>query len=278
MCKKLFKSIIFISLLFFIIINFSACSQVRVMTINNEDGTIDELVSVTLDENAILNSGYNIANLKIEIENISKNKANEISQNLNSKIANDLFLVHDRESIEILNSFKNGITAVASQWKENTYVIGIRFKNVDVYKYYYNIKEETKTKTYIEEHFFYNKIYYYANNMYVKHNALYSSMNTYFSTHYSGLVDSETNQLMYTYVSDLRRQHSDADFVTKQDGKYYHTWIVSKDNLDEPIMLYYNVANPEASIMVSVAITFVVTLILFAVGFVINRNKKNDTE
>lgn len=278
MCKKIFKPIILISLLFFIIINFSACSQVKVMTVTNEDGTIDELVSITLDVEAVVNAGYNVADLKIEIESISKNKANEIAQNLNTKINRDLFLVQDKESIDTLNGFKDGITAVASQWKENTYVVGIRFENVDVYKYYYNIKEETKTKTYIEEHFFYDKVYYYASNMYVKHNALYSSMNNYFSAHYNGLIDSETNQLTYTYISDLRRQHSDADFVTKQNGKYYHTWVVDKDNLEDPIMLYYNVANPEASIIVSVAITFGVTLGLFVVGFVINKNKKNDTD
>ena len=39
-------------------------------------------------------------------------------------------------------------------------------------------------------------------------------------------------------------------------------------------MLYYNIANPESWIVVSVGITGVVTVILFIVGIIISKNKK----
>lgn len=250
------------------------------MTITNDDNTIDELVSVTLDEESIVTSGYNIIELKKEIENISRNKTNEIIESLNNKISRDLFLVGDIESVKILNSFKDGITAVTSKWQDDTFVVGIRFKNIDVYKYYYDIKEQTNTKTYVEKHFFYNKVYYYASTMYVKHHILYDGLNNYFSTQYNGLINSETNELLYTYVADMRRQHSDANYITKQDGKYYHTWVVDKDDLQKPIMLYYNVANPESWIIVSVCLALVVTVILSVVAIIIKltKNKKEDID
>ena len=82
----------------------------------------------------------------------------------------------------------NGIEIIKSDWKDNTYVIGIRFKNIDVYKYYYGIKENTKVEMQTDEHFFYDKVYYYASTMYVKHHDLYDSINVYYSTKYFSLL------------------------------------------------------------------------------------------
>ena len=61
--------------------------------------------------------------------------------------------------------------------------------------------------------------------------------------------------------------------VIKQNGEYYHTWIVDKDNIDEPIMLYYNIANPENFILVGLGIVGVVTIILIAIGAVLEKRK-----
>ena len=78
---------------------------------------------------------------------------------LNEKIFNDLLLTTDDETISTLNDFKDGISIIKSDWKDNTYAIGIRFKNIDVYKYYYGISENTNVEIQTEEHFFYNKVY-----------------------------------------------------------------------------------------------------------------------
>jgi len=99
---------------------------------------------------------------------------------------------------------------------------------------------------------------------------------------YPDLINSETNELLYTYKTDLRRQHSDADYITKQDGYYYHTWVVDPNNLDEPIMLYYNIANSENWIIVSLLATLGLTIVLSGVGlgiyFIKKRNKNEEQE
>ena len=261
-------------MLFVVALTFSACAQVRVMTIINDDDTIDELVSVTIVPEEVLNAGCNLTELKLDIETKSEAQATLMKDKLNDKIFKDLLLVGDAESIKVLNSFKDGISVVKSAWKDNTYAIGIRFKNIDVYKYYYGISENTNVEMQTEEHFFYNKVYYYASTMYVKHHDLYDSVNDYYSAHYPQLINSETNELLYTYKTDLRRQHSDADYITKQDGEYYHTWVVDPNNIEEQIMLYYNIANPENYIIVSICITLAVTIILATIGIVLNLTKK----
>ncbi|MBQ8615298.1 MAG: hypothetical protein IJ415_01865 [Clostridia bacterium] len=272
--KIINKSIIFIMLLFIVTLTFSACAQVRVMTITNDDDTIDELVTVTIVPEEVFNAGYNLSELKLDIETNSIAEAQKMADKLNQKIFADLLLVRDEESVNTLNGFKDGISVIKSDWNNNTYAIGIRFKNIDVYKYYYGITESTSVEMQTEEHFFYDKVYYYASTMYVKHHDLYTLVNNYYSTQYPELIESERNELLYTYKTDLRRQHSDADYITKQDGEYYHTWVVDKNNLDEPIMLYYNIANPENYVLVALGVTAAVSIILLAVGFIINKVKK----
>ena len=260
-------------LLFCVTICFSACAQVRVMTITNEDGTIDEFVSVSLNSEELNNYGYNLEELKYSIETNSVAEAQKMSDKLNQKIFDDLFLTFDAETISTLNSYRNGIEVVKSKWVDNNYNIAVRFKNIDVYKYYYNITDDVKVEMKTEEHFFYDKVYYYASTMYVKHHDLYTLVNNFYSAQYPELIESENNELLYTYKTDLRRQHSDADYVTKQNGEYYHTWIVDKDNINKPIMLYYNVANPENYIIVGLCATGVLSIILILVGLILNKAK-----
>lgn len=279
---KLFTNkLLIIFLLMLVALSFCACSQVSAMIITNEDDTIDEIVSITINREEIFNSEYNLNDIKYDIETNSYLKAQEMVDNLNNKIFMDLLLVSDKNSIADLNSLIDGMEVITSNWKNDTYVIGIRFKNIDVYRYYYNIKEENKVEMQTEKHFFYDKIYYYANTMYAKHNGLYNTLNNFFSTKYNGLIDSESNELLYTYVTTVRRQHSDANYITKQDGKYYHTWVVDKNNLEKPIMLYYNIANPENYIILALSITGGLSLILITISLILkglNKNKKEDAK
>lgn len=273
--KKSIKSLMLVLLLLVIALSFCGCAQVRAITISNDDGTVEELVTISLDTEAVVSAGYSVSELKIDIETKAKAQAQLMKDVLNQKVINDLFNVGtDLESANVLNSYKDGISIVSNNWKENDYVIGIRFKNIDVYKYYYGIKENSKPEMKEEEHFFYNKVYYYASTMYVKHHELYDSVNAYYSTKYPNLITSESNELLYTYKTDLRRQHSDADYITKQDGYYYHTWVVDPNNLDEPIMLYYNIANAGNWIIVSICVTLGVAVVLTIVGVIINLIKK----
>lgn len=256
---------------------FCACSTVRSMTITNDDGTIDELVYVTLDRGKLDNAGYtstDIEELKARINSTALSKAREIVENFNSRINNDLLVAMDAETKDTLLEFKNGISVVGNTWNDLTYVLGLRFKNSDVYKYYYNITASSTVNSTKEEHFLYTRVYYYGLNMYVDYSELYSSLYAEFSANYPEFIESEESELLYTYVTDLRREHSDADYVSFMDGKYYHTWVVDKENITEPVTLYYNIANSGNCILLCIGVSIVVCLILLIVGIVIDKKKK----
>lgn len=277
MTKQLFKPLCFILMLIILAFTFSACASVRATTITNEDKTIDELVTIELDEVELVRAGYSVVLLKEDIKTRSLVEAENVCKELNVKIEQHMLLDITDETKEILNSYKNGLSVVYADWQNNSFTIGIRFSSIDVYRYYYNITEDQQIQYYMEEHFFYNKIYYYASTKYVAYNELYNRMNEIYSMSYPDLINSESNELTYTYITESRREHSDADFVNKIDNKYYHTWIIDPKNVDKPVIIYYNVANTGNCILVCLAGTLVLTVILVLIGLIVNKTKKLKT-
>lgn len=276
MAKTQIKKLILIFMLIILAFCFCGCASVNVLTITNLDGSIDEIISVKLDVEAILTEGYTLEEIKTDIYVDATNEINTMIATLNNKIEFDLTRTEDEETIDILNSYKNGMELICSNpiWQDNQITIGVRFKDVNVYKYYYNIVENSKIEYRIEEHFFYDKLYYYANTMYVSHGDLYNKLYLKYSLQYPGLINSETTELNYTFVTDSRRQHSDADYIINSNGNYYHTWVIEKGEINKPIMLYYNVANSGNWIILGIGISLTACLIMLSVGLIIAKIKR----
>lgn len=277
MIKSKVKNFIIVIFLLLMTVCLSACSEVRAMTMTNDDGTIDELVYVTLNQEEIENSGYNLDEIKQRIETNSMNEANRIVSSFNLRIQIALSTITDEETRQVLQSYYDGIAVVGNVWEENTYVIGIRFEDIDVYRYYYNITESSTGYSDIEEHFLYNTVYYNSTNLYADYHDLYDRLSSYYSSYYPDLVDSENNQLLYTYVTDLHREHSNADYVSRIDGLYYHTWVIDPNNIEENIVIYYNLANQANCLLVCLAVGLGVLSILGIIALIINKKRKKNT-
>ena len=277
MVKSKIKNFIIIFLLLMTVC-LSACSEVRAMTMTNEDGTIDELVYVSLNQEEIENSGYSLNEIKQRIETSSMNEANRIVSSFNLRIQIALSTTTDDETRQVLQSYYDEIAIVGNSWEENTYVIGLRYKNINVYRYYYNITEANTGYSDIDEHFFYNTVYYNSTNLYADYHDLYDRLTSYYSSYYPDLIDSENNQLLYTYVTDLHREHSNADYISKIDGLYYHTWVIDQNDIDENIVIYYNLANQANCILICIAIAVGICAVLGIIALIINKKRKKNTD
>ena len=278
MVKSKIKNFIIIIFLLLMTVCLSACSEVRAMTMTNEDGTIDELVYVSLNQEEIENSGYSLNEIKQRIETSSMNEANRIVSSFNLRIQIALSTTTDDETRQVLQSYYDGIAIVGNSWEENTYVIGLRYKNINVYRYYYNITEANTGYSDIDEHFFYNTVYYNSTNLYADYHDLYDRLTSYYSSYYPDLIDSENNQLLYTYVTDLHREHSNADYISKIDGLYYHTWVIDQNDIDENIVIYYNLANQTNCILICIAIAVGICAVLGIIALIINKKRKKNTD
>lgn len=270
------KNIILFALMLIITFTFSGCASVRAMVITNLDNTIDETVTIELDEVAISTSGNNIQAVKENVLATAIIEAEEMKKYLNIKIETQIMLGVTNETLEILNSFRNGVEVVKSNWQENSLTVGVRFKNIDVYRYYYGIDAKSNIEYEKEEHFFYTKMYYQAYTMYVRHSDLCNKMYSKFSSEYPNLINSPTNKLLYTYTTESRREHSNADYLNNINGVYYHTWIVDGENITEPITIYYNVANAGNCILVCVLFTLILLLILLTISLITNLIKRKN--
>ncbi len=265
LCAILLLTVVFI---------FSACCEVRAMTVVNDNGTIDELVYVTLNNQQISNTGYSITDIKQDVSNTGFVEAKKIVEEFDKRIYVEILSTADEDTKEELRRLLGGIEILGNEWKGNDYLIGLRFRNNKVYRHYYNISGESSVKPREEKHFFYDKIIYEGMTMYVNYNSLYNNIYNKYTEKYPELISSE-NKIMYTYVSNLRREHSDADFITKMNGKYYHTWELEDGKTDLKITLYYNVANRSNWILVCVGTSILVGGILLIIGLIIEKSKKN---
>ena len=272
------RKILMICLLVVVTISFCACSSVRTMTVTNTDGTIDELVYISLDTQALIDAGYDnldIESMQTDITTTAMREASNIVDNFKQSIDDLLafnFTMDFKTRTDLLN-IRDGLEVVTSSWQDNTYVIGLRFSDINVYRYYYNITETTEIQPINEEHFLYTKVIYSGLNMYVNYSDLYLRLNQEFSAKYPEFIENE-NELLYTYVTESRREHSDADFITRLDGNYYHTWIVDGNNLAEPITLYYNIANRGNCILLCIGISILVCGMLLIIGLIVDKHKK----
>ncbi len=272
------RKILMICLLVVVTISFCACSSVRTMTVTNADGTIDELVYISLDTQAIIDAGYDnldIESMQTDITTTAMREASNIVDNFKQSIDDLLafnFTMDFKTRTDLLN-IRDGLEVVTSSWQDNTYVIGLRFSDINVYRYYYNITEEAEVQPTNEEHFLYTKVIYSGLNMYVNYSDLYLRLNQEFSAKFPEFIENE-NELLYTYVTESRREHSDADFITRLDGNYYHTWIVDGNNLGEEITLYYNIANRGNCILLCIGISIVVCGVLLIIGVIVDKHKK----
>lgn len=272
------RKILMICLLVVVTISFCACSSVRTMTVTNADGTIDELVYISLDTQALIDADYDnldIESMQTDITTTAMREASNIVDNFKQSIDDLLafnFTMDFKTRTDLLN-IRDGLEVVTSSWQDNTYVIGLRFSDINVYRYYYNITEEAEVQPTNEEHFLYTKVIYSGLNMYVNYSDLYLRLNQEFSAKYPEFIENE-NELLYTYVTESRREHSDADFITKLDGNYYHTWIVDGNNLGEEITLYYNIANRGNCILLCIGISILVCGVLLIIGLIVDKHKK----
>lgn len=272
MAKKSAVKVMFICLLLLVTICFSACSEVRAMTVLNDDGTVDELVYISLDEGTITSSGYTMDEIKTKVENVSVREAQAIINQFKFELAQDILLSTD-ETRKILVSYQDGIEILyLNEWENNTFVVGLRFKNADVYRYYYNMKNISETKVSTEEHFLYDKIYYSSSSMFADYSALYNKIYDEIISEYPNFINQE-NKLLYTYVTDSRREHSDADYITNLNGEYYHTWEVEPNNISTNVTFYYNVLNRANCIIVCIGTTILVSGILLLIGYIVEKRK-----
>ena len=273
------KTIMLTALLLLIVFCLVGCSQVNFVTYHNSDGSINEYVYITLDEQQVTQLGYNVTNVELEIKTNSYSQAQQLVSEYRAKLYEE-YLTKKLTNQDYTDYYK-GVNIIEQQWQDGKYVIGLKYDNSNCYKKYYNLlngstfsskgKEVKKT--------FYTKTYYYGTAGYGDYTIFNRIYNYYANTVFAS-ISPQNNKLTYSYAVSSRRMHSDADSVKlDSNGNYIHTWNVSPNEPARKICFYTISANRSVWIIACIAIGLVVTVVLCFIGiFVYNRNKKLNKE
>ncbi len=278
--KKIKLKIFSIIMLLLVAICFSACGSINVMTIVNDKGNVIQLVSVSLDEQAAMQAGYDLLELKNDIYLTGQREVENILNNLKANLTVRLHNSRNEdEQLKITSALLSEYFDIyKGEWKDNVFSIGLQFYDMDIYKTVYNIDDSTTQEFKRNSYFLYDKVYITSTMLYYGSTEFYNKIFNEFNSKYPNLINEDSGQLLYTIETDLRREHSDANYVNKIGNKYYHTWVVEKDNLDKEITLYYNVANAGNCILICVGISLLTCLILILICKIINKKKKKQVE
>ena len=269
------KPFALILILLSIVFCLAGCSQVEYTTYINTDGTIDEYLNITLDQEILEQHGFNIEVEKLNIQTFAKSTAENLIANYEEKLLADYRQTNITE--EEYNSYTNTIKAIEQNWKNNTYLIGLQFSNRESYNKYYQLLN-TDNKNFTTEQIIEKKLttttYHYRVSNYAKY-GLFGQIHQYYSTRYNTISNKPT--LKYSYMVPSKRFHSNADSVTvDNNGNYIHTWNIESDNLDRQLYFYTTKANTGFWISICIVISLTATAVLCTIA--IWKNEPNKTE
>ena len=254
------------------------CASVNFVTYHSDDGSIHEYVYITLDKQALLSHGYNVASVQFEIKSNSYQQANALVQQYRNKL--EIEYNGNKLTNTEYTELYNGIKIIEQDWENYKYTIGLHFNSSAIYKKYYellnNVTFNSKPKQ--VKKLFYTKSYYYGTTNYGDYSIFNTIYNYYNNTMFASISPQETS-LTYSYSVSTRRFHSDADKVhMDNNGNYIHTWNVDPNNPARPICFYTITANRSMWILTSVGISIAICLALCTAGVISYKKHKHKND
>lgn len=276
--KHKFNRIILSIMLVLLMFLLCGCASVNFVTYHSDDGSIQEYVYITLDKQALLSHGYNIASVQFEIKSNSYQQATTLVQEYRNKLEIEYHsnILTNYEYTELYN----GIKVIEQDWSDCKYTIGLHFNSSTIYKKYYELLNDvtfTSNPKQVKK-LFYTKSYYYGTTNYGDYSIFNTIYNYYNNTMFASISPQQTS-LTYSYSVSTRRFHSDADQVQMDNnGNYIHTWNVDPSNPARQICFYTITANRSVWILTAVGISLATCLVLCIVGVILHKKHKNSID
>ncbi|MBQ8748872.1 MAG: hypothetical protein IJZ29_00165 [Clostridia bacterium] len=264
---------------------FSGCAKVTYSLIRPDDYTITQQIKVELDSDAINEHGVNLIEMKSDIENYVLSYNSQMQNQFNSNLIT-LSLLSTYDST-LATKLKNAVIAEYA-WLGNTFIYNIHFNAIiedstlvlpveNVYYFYYtgSFEQEDEENDGIESQLKEDLFITMYKETYTTSfdSVMCDTIEQAFLDKY-GIYGFTTEDVAYAYQygQQYSRVHSDADYITNQDGVYIHTWNL--DSKDEEITLYRLYANQIPWYVVAIICGLLSVAIVFTIAYVKNRKSK----
>lgn len=259
----------------------TGCAKIDYTYLNN-GSQLTQIFSVELDSETLTENGINPLDVKTIV---NKKILDHFTIYEASFINNVNALMLDKEiSVELANNLKEKAVVVEGPvWLNNVVSVQITFNSVSDgeqtlnYQNIYNLYYTFELYPEIEE----NEIEYEGllRRLSETEYSIFNSniAQTYRNEIESSLTESGINldkepKFSYTYGTQYRRVHSDADKIS-YDGEYYlHSWNL--DSAEEKITLYRLYANQWIWYVIAIGVTVITVVVLIIVNAVKKKKSK----
>ncbi|MGN1223446.1 MAG: hypothetical protein ACI4T1_04965 [Christensenellales bacterium] len=250
----------------------TGCANIQYQRVIYSDGTIIDAIGVTINEQKIIDEGFNIVAVKNQI-------ATKMQGYLNTYI--NAFIVRDDnlnlfQKNTILNHIEYGVSEFN---EENTITASIKFKNGEdtsaytIFKYFYGlhlIEDEVndENETVVEE-FLYNKTITTGQTIFAGSDAQFVSNE--FISYFDNKFTQDDVELYYIFGTPQKKLHSDADFEFTQDSVNYYQWHLS--DFDDEIKTYTYQIKQVNWYLLALCLTFLLIIVLFIISLFQKKDK-----
>lgn len=277
------KRFIFLILIAMFCFTLTGCAKVDYTFLN--DGTkLTQIFSVELDSDKITQAGINPLEIKSIINEKIISHLNIYQASYESAV--NTYMEEDKISVKTANALKKAVTTQSPIWLNNIVTCQITFNTA--------VSEDQKIN--------YMNVYYlyYQNELYpdIEENEIltegflrrvsetdYSVFNSELANRYrtditTALADAEIDiesdvKYSYTYGTQYRRVHSDADTIN-YDGTYYlHSWNL--ENEEEQITIFRIYGN-QWIWYVAAASAGIITVVVLLIVSAVKKKKAHQVE
>lgn len=253
----------------------TGCASIDYSRVVEASGKVTDRVIITLDLEALANSGYHVSALVTTIAtDLDLLYFSNVREFVSVSLENENLTTTERLAIA-----QNITTSLTTSQNLTTIVATIVYGNQTVFNQYYawvqaqsepeEPQEETATgDVLVQDHGFYTTYIQTASNAYgnVVDGNLSPIFEKYFTTLHMGEHFTLTDlSLTQTYASSNLKLDSNATTVSYQDGLKVHTWTV--DPLGETTLQFYSYSpNTYAWYLTALGLALVVAISILAYG------------
>ncbi len=239
---------------------FSGCAQVEHSRVVYSDGRIVDAIAVKLDEEKIVNKGYDLASLKSKI----KTKMNKYILALQSS-----FLSRDDNLTTQEKSFVLFDMASEVGEKQGYIYATINFKDYTTFKYFYGLHLQDSSQTESEDENIVSTPLY-TKSVSVSQTVFASSIcediAQDFLNDYGGNFDLDDVDFSFLLGMPESRLHSNATTTYSSNGITYHEWNLSSTT--EEIVTFSYLLKPVNWYILALSLTFVLFIVLTLVAMI----------
>lgn len=230
------------------------------------DENIVEQITVTLQCDTNTSDFLSKKNqLKIAVKEVINAKYSAYKTKINSMLDTAL-MINDMESVASYNKLLDDVTVYEPVWQDNVMTINSLFNSETSFLLFYSATYNNVNKKDVDSKWLYYEVTYTGSLTYYQNFGLYNTLKSSIENIFTEITLPYTTNT-YSYLTQTRRYHSNAQSKTHTDDGYLHVWNVSDD--DQTIIFTLRIAYRSHWYILALIIGLVFACILSISVFVV---------